>query len=101
MRDKRLDQLSTGFFKGWCAAEVGRVCLDQCGIKVVLADQEAEAIPEPRLTIVRAIWDLRVFLLPTNLRGIWRSGEPSQLFNGAKPNPVRLPQSAVEELGWL
>jgi hypothetical protein len=61
-----------------------------------LADQEAEAIPQSGLTIVRAIGDVRVFLLATSLRRIWRSGEPSQLFNGAKPDTVRLPQSAVD-----
>src|SRR5258708_1733145 len=38
MGDKGLNQLPTSFFKGGCAAEVGRVRLDQRGIEVVLAD---------------------------------------------------------------
>src|SRR5258708_234327 len=38
MRDKGLNQLPTSFFKGGCAAKIGRVRLDQRGIEVVLAD---------------------------------------------------------------
>jgi hypothetical protein len=66
----------------------------------VLADQEAEAITQPRLTIVRAIGGVRAFLLATNLRRIWRSREPSQLFNRAKADTIGLPQSAVNSSGF-
>src|SRR5258708_10275992 len=57
-------------------------------------------MPEARLTIVRAIGDVRVFLLSANLRRIHWSGEPSQLFNGAKPDAVGLPQGAVDSSGF-
>src|SRR5258708_18200811 len=38
VRNKRLNRLASGVFEGRCAAEVGRVRLDQRGIEVVLAD---------------------------------------------------------------
>ncbi len=38
MRDKGLNQLATGIFEGWCAAEVRSVRFNECGIEVVLAD---------------------------------------------------------------
>ncbi len=56
MRDERLDEIPLGLLERWRAAEVGGVRLNQRGIEVVLADQEAEAVPQSRLTIFRAIW---------------------------------------------
>jgi len=46
MRDKRLDQLSAGFLQGWRAAEVSRIRLNQCRIEVVLADENAQPVPQ-------------------------------------------------------
>jgi hypothetical protein len=43
---------------------------------------------------------MRVFLLPTSLRGIWRSGKPSQLFNGTKPDAIGLSQRAVDSASF-
>jgi hypothetical protein len=47
-----LDQISTGFPKSLGTAELRGVRLNQCGIEVVLPDQEAEVVPQPGLTAV-------------------------------------------------
>jgi|SRR6266851_8170692 len=45
VRDKGLNQISIRFFQGWRTAEIGRVCLNESGIEIVLADQQTELIP--------------------------------------------------------
>ena len=51
MGDEGFDQITTGFFEGFGAAEVGGVGLHECGIEVVLADQKAELIAQSRLAV--------------------------------------------------
>ena len=55
MGDKGLDQLPAGAAESCGAAEVGGILLHEIGIEVVLADQKAELIPEPRLAVSRTI----------------------------------------------
>src|ERR1700687_4377685 len=45
VRHKGLDQISIQFLQGWRAAEISGVGLNESGIEIVLADQEAELIP--------------------------------------------------------
>src|SRR5260370_21834472 len=86
MRDERLKLYSVGLFERWRAAEVGRVRLNQRRVEVVLADQEAEPVSQPGLTIVRAIGGVRVFFLPTDFRAIPRSLKPSPFFKVPTPH---------------
>ena len=49
--DKVLDLPTSGFFQGFCAAEVDGIGLDQVGIKPVLTDKLAEAIANTRAAV--------------------------------------------------
>ncbi len=49
MRNEGFDQISAGILDRFGTAEMGSVSFDQIGIEVVLADQEAELIAEPRM----------------------------------------------------
>ena len=47
VRNERLDQIAARVLDGFGAAEMGGIFLNEGRIEVVLADQEAELIPEP------------------------------------------------------
>ena len=64
MGDERLDQFSTGSAEGFGAAEVRGICLHEIRIEVVPADEKAELIPQPGLTIGRAIIGTRFLRTP-------------------------------------
>jgi hypothetical protein len=51
MGDEGLDQFPAGAAESGGAAEVGGIGFYEIGIEVVLADEKAELIPEPRLAI--------------------------------------------------
>ncbi len=76
MRDEGLDQIAAGPAEGFRAAEVCGVSLNESRIEVVLADQQAELIPQPGLTIRRTVSGLLFSELPVTIRGIrrlWRT----------------------------
>jgi hypothetical protein len=79
MRNKGFNQIPAGFFKGLGSAKVGCVGLHEDGIQVVVPNQEAELVAEPRLAILVAIggkW-LRLF----RLTGFGGFCEPTELLN--------------------
>src|SRR5713226_4994180 len=96
MDDERLDQIPASLFERLSATEISGIGLNESGIEVVLADQEAEAISEPRLAIVRAIQCMRITLLPAIVNRLWRAGGPTEFLDRTKPDSVRLPQRAVD-----
>ena len=55
MRNKGFDQVAAGSTEGCGATEIRCIRLNQCWIEVVLTDQNAKLIPQPRLAIVRMI----------------------------------------------
>jgi hypothetical protein len=55
MRDEGFDQLAAGSAEGLRPAKVSGVRLDESRIEVMLADQQAELIPQARLTVARAV----------------------------------------------
>src|ERR1700738_3920237 len=84
MGDKGLDQVPTGSFESFRTAEIRGVRLNEGRIEVVLADQEAQSVPHPRLTIVRAIFGIRLCSLLMIPRRTGGTGKRSQLFNRAE-----------------
>jgi hypothetical protein len=71
--DKGLDEVSAGAAQRFRPAEVCGICLNKRRIEVVLADQKAKSVPQPRLTVVCAIMGLRLLRLliaPGRTRGI-------------------------------
>ena len=71
MGDKGLDQFTAGAAKGGCAAEICRIGFREIGIEVVLADQKAELIAEPRLAVAISIGGMPV-RLRGNCGGSWQ-----------------------------
>jgi len=59
MGNKGFDQFTAGTAQRFRAAEVRGVCLDEIGIEVVLANQEAELIAKPRLAVAGTIARVR------------------------------------------
>src|ERR1700730_8956556 len=55
MVDKCFDLLATCIAQGGGSAVIGGVGLYQTGVEPVLADQEAEAVAEPRLAVMVAV----------------------------------------------
>ena len=55
MGDKGFDQFTTGAAESFGATKVRRVGLYKVGVKVVLANQEAQLIAEPRLAVAGTI----------------------------------------------
>ena len=52
MGNKGLDQIAAGILERFRATEVCRVGFDEGWIKIVLADQKAKLVAEPRLAVV-------------------------------------------------
>jgi hypothetical protein len=57
--DEGLDRFATGVTEGWCTAVVSGKGLDEGGIELMLADQQAETITQTWLTVVMAIGSYR------------------------------------------
>ena len=100
MGNKGLDQFTAGAAEGFGAAEVGRVGLHEIRVKVELADQQAELIPEPGLAVARTIARAVGGIRPIRR---WRSSGSSrltrkrtQLFDRTKTDAVGFPQSAID-----
>jgi hypothetical protein len=55
MVNEGFDLLTTGIAQGRRSAVVGGISLHQAGVEPMLSDQEAEAVAEPRATILVAI----------------------------------------------
>ena len=55
MGDEGFDQISTGFFESFGAAEIRCVGLHECGVEVELPDQKAELVPQSGLAVTRTI----------------------------------------------
>jgi hypothetical protein len=55
MGDKGLDQVPAGFTEFLGAAEFSGIALDHRGIELMLADQEAESVPEAWVAVVRTV----------------------------------------------
>jgi hypothetical protein len=100
MSDKALDLLAGGFAEGLGAAEIDGVRLDQVGIKLVLADELAEAVADFGTAIVSVLaidWLGRKLL---RLAGRWsRLGKGAELFDRADADAVGLAQGPVNRSG--
>ena len=59
MGDEGLDQIAARVLKGFGTAEMSGISLDEGRIEVVLADQKAELVAEPRRTTIRAVWSVK------------------------------------------
>jgi hypothetical protein len=107
MNDEVLDLLAGGIAQGLGAAEIYGVRLHQIGIELVLPNELAEAITNPRsisisisvmamATIVvpnRLGWELTcLFRFTIRLNG---TSERSDFLNRADANPIRFAQSAI------
>jgi hypothetical protein len=95
MGDKGLDKVPTGSAESFRATEIRGVRLNKGRIEVVLTDQKAESIPQPRLTIIRSIlrmWLHGLLLVPGGTR---RAGKRSQFFYRAESNPVSFAEGSV------
>jgi hypothetical protein len=90
-----LDRFTAGVTEGLSAAELSGICLNKIGIEVVLADQKAETITEPRLTIVRAVRRVSPFRFRGKGGGLRRTRQPSELFDRAEADAIGFPQCAV------
>lgn len=55
MGDKGLNQFTTGAAESFGATKVRRIGLYKVGVKVVLANQEAQLVAEPRLAVAGTI----------------------------------------------
>ena len=93
--DKGLDQLAAGAAEGRGAAEVRGIGFHEIGIEVVLADQKAELIAEPRLAVAISVGGMPV-RRRGNRGGSRRTRERTQLLDRAKADPVGLAQGAVD-----
>ena len=71
MANKELDQVPARSFQSFRTAEIRGVRLNKSRIEVVLADQEAESVPQPGMTVVRAILWLRLRSLLVVPGGTW------------------------------
>src|ERR1700730_5933655 len=90
MGDKGLDQVPTGSFESFRTAEIRGVRFNKSWIEVVLADHEAQPVPQPRLTVVRTILGIRLCSLLRILLRTGGTGNKLQIFYRAKPDPVSL-----------
>jgi hypothetical protein len=57
--DEGLDLALGGVSEGGGSAIVRRIALDEAGIELVLADQQAESVAEARLTVLVAVVPVR------------------------------------------
>jgi len=100
MRNKGLNQVPAGFFKSFGSAEMGCVSLNERGIQVVVPDQKAELVAEPRLAIfmpvAAGIKGLRLTRLG-RFGGLWG---PTELLDRAEADSVCLTESAVNGAGF-
>jgi len=96
--DEGLYKIPAGSAQGLGATEVGRVAFDQGRVKLMLADQLAEAIAQPGLAIVRgrAVPGRHSASLP--LSGARRPKGP-EFLNRTKTDPVGLAQGPVDGPG--
>src|SRR5215510_16476038 len=95
MRDKGFNQFSIRFSKGWCAAEVRCVGLDEPWVEVVPADQDAQQVSQPWLPVTRAV----AGTLPRGVmvaRKVRIAGQRTHLLHRAEADAVRLAQGAVD-----
>ena len=51
MGDEGLNQIPSGAGEGLCAAEISRISLHECRIEVVLTNQKAQLVTQPRLAV--------------------------------------------------
>src|SRR6266566_988569 len=100
MGNKGLNQLSVGFFERRSAAEVRGIGFYQVGIEVVLADEHAQPVSQPRLTVIRPVLMRWLYGLALFSRWSGRTGKPSQLLNRTEPDAVGLAQGAIDSSGF-
>ena len=55
MGDEGFDQIPTGFFEDFGAAEVGGIGLHESGIEIELSNEKAELVAQSGLTVTRTI----------------------------------------------
>ena len=96
MGDEGLDQFAAGTLQSLRTAEIGGIGLDQCRIKVVLADQEAELVAETGLAITRTVSTVRTVRSTRRRARFRRFGKPTQFLDRAEADPVRLSQGSVD-----
>jgi hypothetical protein len=89
------DQVSAGVAKSFGSAEISRIAFHEGGIEFVFANQEAELVPQPGVTIVCTVRSARFIWSRVIIRGTLCAGRPPQLFNRTESDSVRLAQSAI------
>src|SRR5208282_562981 len=96
MSDEGLDQVPAGFADFLGSAEISGVSLDQGRIELVLADQQAESITQPRLAIAGTV-PIRMTGIDSLIPGwFWRRRGKPEFFNRTEPDSVRFAQSAID-----
>jgi hypothetical protein len=95
VRDEGLDLSSAGIAKDRGSAIISGIGLHEARIEAVLADQEAELVAKPRLTIRMAVVSTRGKSALTWLIRAWRTRRPSEFLNGAETNAICFTERAI------
>ena len=98
--DKGFDLIPVGISKGGGATVVGGIGLHEACIQLVLANQQAETVPEAGLAVVVAIISVCGSLALIDRSRCASSGSPAELLDRTEPDAVGLAEGAVDCAGF-
>jgi hypothetical protein len=99
--DERFNLISGGVAERGYSAVISGVGFHETGVESVLADQEAEAVAQTRLTIVMTIAVASGRVRPRRSRrfGVCDSGRPAEFLDRAQTDAVGLAEGTVDSAG--
>ena len=98
--DKGFDLISAGISQGGGATVVGGIGLHEASIKLVLANQQAEAVAEARLAVVVAIVSVRGRVALIRRCRRVGSGGPAEFLDRTEADAVGFAEGAVDGAGF-
>jgi len=98
--DEGLDLVPVGISQSGSFAEVGGVGLHEAGFQMVLTDQQAEAIAEPRLAVLVAIVYVRGGFVRIGRRRCFGSRGTAEFLDRTEVDAVSLAQRTIDRTSF-
>src|SRR5258707_10285981 len=100
MGDKGLNQFTTGTAESFGATKVRRVGLYKVGVKVVLANQEAQLIAEPRLPVAGTIGGMGTVRRRRTRGRFGQTRKGTQFLNRTEADAIGFAEGAIDSASF-
>jgi len=98
--DECFDQIPFGLLQDRGSAVISRIGLDEIGVELVLADQQAETVAEAMLSVMVTVISGRDGIVLFGSDQLCRARGPAKFFDRTEANAVGLAESAVDGTGF-